>query len=219
MKNNIQFSLIIFILFAFSCKETNNSKITESIALPYYKDAYFTPVWLNKNSVELANFHKIPNFELISHRGEIITEKTVEGKIYVTNFFFTTCPGICPKMTSNLSILQDEFKNDTTLLLLSHSVTPDKDSVAVLAKFAQKNNVSANQWHLLTGKRQQIYNLGRLFYFVEEDLGMEKDPDDFLHTENFVLIDKNRHIRGIYNGLNTTAVNQLIADIYTLKTE
>ena len=122
-------------------------------------------------------------------------------------------------MTSNMKIVQEEFLNDDEVLLLSYSVTPDKDSVSVLREYALNKGVVSNKWHLVTGLQNEIYKLGRKDYFVEEDLGIDKDENDFLHTENFVLIDKNRHIRGIYNGLNKTSVNQLIKDIYTLKTE
>jgi protein SCO1/2 len=122
-------------------------------------------------------------------------------------------------MTANMDILQQEFKNDAEILLLSHSVTPEMDSIPVLKAYAENKGINSEKWHLVTGERSQIYDLGRNHYFVEEDLGEAKTDDDFLHTENFVLIDKNRQIRGIYNGLNKTAVQQLIADIKTLKLE
>ncbi|MEM6515280.1 MAG: SCO family protein, partial [Bacteroidota bacterium] len=179
--------------------------------------ATFTPNWHSINDEELNTFHKVSPFRLINQNGEIITEQTFEDKIYVADFFFTTCPGICPKMTDNMSILQETFLNDDSVLLLSHSVTPKKDSVAVLKEYAENKGVIANKWHLVTGDKEIIYKLGRQDYFVEEDLGETKDENDFLHTENFVLVDKNRHIRGIYNGLNKTAINQLIADIKTLQ--
>ena len=118
-----------------------------------------------------------------------------------------------------MKIVQEEFLKDDEVLLISHSVTPDKDSVSVLREYALNKGVVSNKWHLVTGLQNEIYKLGRKDYFVEEDLGTDKDENDFLHTENFVLIDKNRHIRGIYNGLNKTSVNQLIKDIHTLKTE
>ncbi len=143
----------------------------------------------------------------------------MEGKIYVADFFFTICPGICPKMTSNMALLQEAFLDDDNVLLLSHSVMPRRDSVAVLKEYAEDHGIVSNKWHLLTGDREEIYRLGRNFYFVEEDLGLVKESSDFLHTENFVLVDGNRHIRGIYNGLNKTAIDQLIADIRTLEGE
>lgn len=102
---------------------------------------------------------------------------------------------------------------------MSHSVTPDIDSITTLKKYAEANGVISNKWHLVTGNRSEIYDLGRNYYFVEEDLGKRKSVEDFLHTENFVLVDNNRHIRGIYNGLNKSSINQLIADIKSLKKE
>ncbi len=192
-------------------------KTSRVAILPYYEEASFTPKWLTASDEVLTDFHRIPDFKLVNQLGDTITEATFKDKIYVTDFFFTSCPGICPKMTKNMSLLQDAFATDDEVLLLSHSVTPEIDSVTRLKKYAEDKGVNAQKWHLATGERQQIYSLGRNAYFVEEDLGVLKDINDFLHTENFVLIDKNKHIRGIYNGLNKTAVQQLIADIKTLK--
>ena len=209
-------SLCLFIFF--SCNE-NNEKQSRVDTLPFYEEATFTPKWLTPDSPELSDFHRVSPFKLLNQEGDIVTEKTFENKIYITDFFFTTCPGICPKMTANMGLLQEEFLEDDAVLLLSHSVTPARDSVPVLKNYAEDKGVKSDKWHLVTGEREVIYRLGRNDYFVEENLGLEKDPDDFLHTENFVLIDKNRHIRGIYNGLNKTALRQLIADVNTLKKE
>ena len=143
----------------------------------------------------------------------------IDDKIYVADFFFTTCPGICLKMTGNMVKVQEAFKDDPEVLLLSHSVTPSIDSVPVLKNYADKNGVMENKWHLVTGDKTEIYDLGRNQYFVENDLGVPKDINDFLHTENFLLIDKNKHIRGIYNGLNRASIAQLITDIKALKLE
>jgi len=213
--------IILFVSIAFICctdttKTTLGSRVEH---LPYYNDATFTPHWFEIEDAALDSFHMIPSFHLVNQLGDTITEQTFERQIYVTDFFFTTCPGICPKMTANMSVLQNEFKNDNDVMLLSHSVTPERDTVEQLLRYAKKKEVDSKKWHLVTGKRGDIYNLGRYQYFVEEDLGLEADPDEFLHTENFVLVDKNRHIRGIYNGLNKASINQLISDIRTLKLE
>ena len=122
-------------------------------------------------------------------------------------------------MTGNMAKIQEEFKNDNDILLLSHSVMPTTDSVSVLKTYADNNNVIDYKWHLVTGDRNEIYSLGRDHYFVESDLGEVKSIDDFLHTENFLLIDKNKHIRGIYNGLNRASIAQLITDIKALQKE
>jgi len=202
------------------CKETTIIEKTSRVdALPYYNESTFTPNWIAYDEQKMKQFHKIPSFSLTNQLGEVVTEKTFENKIYIADFFFTTCPGICPKMTANMKVLQDTFIDDEDILLLSHSVTPETDSVNALKRYAENRGVIDSKWHLVTGNRKQVYDLGRQSYFAEEDLGEDKTEDDFLHTENFLLIDKNRHIRGIYNGLNTTAIQQLIADVKTLQKE
>ncbi len=216
MKSKIMLLLSMIGLVACHESLSNKSRVT---TLPFYKEATFTPHWIAPNDDVLDTFHHISPFNLMNQDGDFISEKTFQDKIYVTDFFFTICPGICPKMTANMMYLQDEFLHDDDVLLLSHSVTPERDSVPVLKRYAEDKGILSHKWHLATGPQQEIYKLGRNDYFVEEDLGLDKEEDDFLHTENFVLIDKNRHIRGIYNGLNKTSVNQLIADIKTLKKE
>lgn len=208
--------LIMAILVSCNGKKSDGSRVD---ALPYYTEATFTPQWITKEDEQLRTFHKVSPFELLNQDGKVITEKTFENKIYVTDFFFTTCPGICPKMMGNMALLQDAFIDDPEVLLLSHSVTPTRDSVPVLKAYAESKEIISDKWHLVTGPQLEIYKLGRQDYFVEEDQGLEMEIDDFLHTENFVLIDKNRHLRGIYNGLNLTSVKQLIADIELLKKE
>lgn len=201
-----------------ACNESQPNK-SRVETLPFYKEATFTPHWISPNDDILDTFHQISPFNLTNQEGDIITEKSFKDKIYVVDFFFTICPGICPKMTANMMELQEEFLNDDEVLLLSHSVTPEQDSVSVLKRYAEDKGILSHKWHLVTGTQQEIYKLGRKDYFVEEDLGLNKEEDEFLHTENFVLVDKSRHIRGIYNGLSKTSINQLIADIKTLKKE
>lgn len=214
-----RYNLLIFLAFTIiGCIKSEKEVESRVETLPYYNEASFTPKWLN-NVEDLETFHKVPSFNLIDQNGESVTGQTFKEKIYVTDFFFTTCPGICPKMTENMALVQEVFKDDPEVLLLSHSVTPETDSVQVLKTYAENKGAISNKWYLVTGDRKQIYDLGRKTYFVEQDLGQEKDEDEFLHSENFVLIDKNKHIRGIYNGLNATAVQQLIADIKTLEKE
>ncbi len=198
-----------------SCR-SSDEKQSRVDRLPYYNEATFTPLWLADTDTRLDTLHQIFPFQLYNQDGDTITEKTFTGKVYVADFFFTTCPGICPKMTANMGLLQQEFLDNDELLLLSHSVTPRYDSVDILKQYAESKGVISDKWHLVTGEQQEIYTLGRKAYFVEEDLGIEKDIDEFLHTENFVLVDKNRHIRGIYNGLNRTSLKQLIADVKLL---
>ena len=221
------YKIVFFFLFVstLSCKneiKKENTKVVETSRveyLPYYNDESFTAHWLTPNSKEEEAFHKIPDFNLTNQLGEKVSRKTFEDKIYVTDFFFVSCPGICPKMTKNMFKVQEEFKNDSGISFLSHSVTPSIDSVSVLNAYAKNNGVIDNKWHLVTGDRDEIYNLARDQYFVENDLGVPKDINDFLHTENFLLIDKKKHIRGIYNGLNRASIAQLIIDIKALQKE
>lgn len=219
-------NLFIIALFLFTSCNTEvkkeNIKVVENSRvdyLPFYNEESFTPKWITPNTEEEKAFHKIPDFSLTNQLGETVSQNTFENKIYVTDFFFTSCPGICPKMTGNMEVIQEAFKDDNEVLLLSHSVMPTTDSVSVLNTYAKTYGVIENKWHLVTGDKKDIYSLGREQYFVENDLGEPKNIDDFLHTENFLLIDKNKHIRGIYNGLNRASMAQLITDIKTLKTE
>lgn len=184
--------------------------------LPYYGEATFTPQWLTPDDPILDTFHRISPFTLTNQSGQPVTRETFSGKVYITDFFFTSCPGICPKMTANMSVLQEEFMEEEEVLLLSHSVTPERDSVPVLKAYADNKGIDGAKWHLVTGKQEDIYKLGRRDYFVEEDLGMQRELDEFLHTENFVLVDKRGHIRGIYNGLNKTSIQNLIDDVRLL---
>lgn len=223
--NKIILLIILTCALFTSCKQEvkKENQVVEETSrveyLPYYNDESFTPNWLTPNSEEEKRFHKIPDFDLVNQLGDTITQKTFENKLYITDFFFTSCPGICLKMTENMSKIQEEFRDDSEIVLLSHSVTPSIDSVSVLNEYAVKHDVIANKWHLVTGDKMEIYDLGRKQYFVENDLGIPKDINDFLHTENFLLIDKNKHIRGIYNGLNRASIEQLITDVKALKKE
>ncbi len=205
----MKYYVIAFIGLIISCKENKKH-------LPYYDTPEFTPKW---EMVDENTFHKIRPFQLTNQENQSFTEKDIEGKICVADFFFTTCPGICPKLATSMASLQKEFLNDDEILLLSHTVTPETDNVAILKEYAQYKKVDFKRWKLLTGKRSDIYDLGRRYYFIEEDLGVKSDSTVFLHTENFVLIDKERHIRGIYNGLDPNSIQSLIRDIKVLKTE
>ncbi|MGB7393707.1 MAG: SCO family protein [Pricia sp.] len=224
-KNRERIVLLFALVVLVGCQEQTKKEIvsTEETSrvehLPYYNEESFTPHWLTSDSAAERNFHKIPDFKLVDQSGDTISQKTFDGKIYITDFFYTSCPGICLKMTGNMSIIQEEFKDNPEILLLSHSVTPSIDSVSVLKDYAEDHGVIDTKWHLVTGDKNEIYDLGRNQYFVENDLGVPKDINDFLHTENFLLVDKNKHIRGIYNGLNRASIAQLITDVKTLESE
>ncbi|WP_282075209.1 SCO family protein [Maribacter aquivivus] len=222
--NKTVLSIVVILLFA-ACKQTvkkENIQVTETSRvehLPFYNDESFTPHWITPNTEEEKQFHKIPDFKLVDQLGDTLTQKSFDNQIYITDFFFTSCPGICLKMTNNMTKVQEAFLDNPEVAILSHSVTPSIDSVSVLKTYAEKNGVIDSKWHLVTGDKTEIYNLGRNEYFVENDLGIPKDINDFLHTENFLLIDKNKHIRGIYNGLNRASIAQLITDVNALLEE
>lgn len=202
--------IIISLCILISCSKKEGRK------LPYYDTSDFTPKWEMKDT---KTFHTIRKFNLTDQEGNSFSEKSIDGKICVADFFFTSCPGICPKLATSMTSLQTEFLNNNDILLLSHSVTPEKDSVPVLKKYAADNAVNYKKWKLLTGNRADIYDLGRRYYFVEEDLGEKSDSTVFLHTENFVLIDKQKHIRGIYNALDPNSMTALKNDIKELEKE
>ena len=188
--------------------------------LPYYNTPDFTPIFLYKQQdVSQKINHTISPFDFTDQNGEHVTERDITGRIHVANFIFTSCGSICPIMTKHLKLVQDAFRNDTNVVLLSYSVTPWIDSVARLKKFAGANGVDSPNWHLLTGNKGELYTLARRSYFAEEDLGFTRDSTEFLHTEHVLLIDKNKRIRGIYNGTLQLEAEQLIKDIRELKKE
>lgn len=209
----IIFSLLIFI----SCKPEN--KVDKENTLPFFNSAIFTPEWIDENSPKYNNIHTIPDFKLINQDGKRITKKDYEGKIYVADFFFVTCPGICPILEKNMSKLQEHFKKDDNVMLLSHTVMPVKDSVPVLKQYAIENEIDSSKWNLVTGDKEQIYNLARKAYFADEDFVKTKDEDAFIHTENFVLIDGKGRIRGVYNGTLALDTKRLIRHIEMLQKE
>jgi protein SCO1/2 len=208
----------VFLFAMASCRQEQEEKKQESVVLPFYTAADFTPQWIDSGAGYNA-IHRIPSFSFINQAGDTVTEQTMRGKIYVADFFFTSCPGICKRLSTNLALVQEAFKNDNSLVLLSHSVTPENDSVPRLKQYADAFGAIPGKWHLVTGNRQQIYRIAREAYFADEDMGRQKNENDFLHTENFLLIDNHRRIRGVYKGTSVADVNNLIADIKTLQAE
>ncbi|WP_350289250.1 SCO family protein [uncultured Croceitalea sp.] len=184
--------------------------------LPIYQPSMINPELVDSTLHYKKKYHTIADFELINQNGEIITQKDYQGKIYVADFFFTTCPSICPIMTKNMAQIQHATLEDEEVLLLSHSVTPKIDSVSQLKKYAIEKGVVDTKWNLVTGDKKQIYELARKSYFAVLNDG-DGGPFDMIHTENFILIDKEGRIRGTYDGTNTDEVEKLINDISILK--
>ncbi len=191
---------------------------SDDTTLPYYNEPNFTPVFIeNLATVPSKIPHTISDFSFLNQDSLSISQKNIDGKIHVANFIFTSCGSICPTMTKNMKTVSDSFKND--VVFLSYSVTPWIDKPSVLKKFKAKNKIENPYWHFLTGSKSAIYQLARKAYFAEEDLGFSKDSTEFLHTEHFILVDKTKRIRGIYNGTLALEMQQLIEDIKTLKRE
>jgi len=183
--------------------------------LPIYQPAEINDKLVDSSVIHVSKYHKISDFELTNQNGEIITQEFYKNKIYVADFFFTTCQDICPIMTKNMFRLQEELKDDNDILFLSHTVIPEVDTVQQLKKYAVENNVDDSKWNLVTGEKKQIYDLARKSYLAVEDA--EYGKFDMIHTENFILIDKQRQIRGFYDGTNDDEIEQLISDIIILK--
>jgi protein SCO1 len=185
--------------------------------LPFYNTPNFTPYFIsNTDSVQQIISHSITQFTCTNQNGAVFTANAVKGKIHIANFIFTTCSSICPTMTNNLKAFEKAFHNNPQVALLSFSVTPWIDSVPVLKAYQQKNNITTNNWHFLTGNTAHIYNVARQQYFAEEDIGYTKDSTEFLHTEHAVLVDGNMKIRGIYNATLALEIEQLVKDVQLL---
>ncbi|WP_047549570.1 SCO family protein [Psychroserpens sp. Hel_I_66] len=193
------------------------SALDQEKRLPIYQPNQVDASLVDSTIQYKKKYHKIADFKLINQNGDSITEENYENKIYVADFFFTTCQSICPIMTDQMSRVQQEYLTDDEVMLLSHSVTPEIDSVAQLKRYAIEKGVNDKKWNLVTGDRKEIYDLARKSYLVVKD----DDSEDYgmIHTENFALIDKNKQIRGLYNGISPTSVDSLIQDIKTLKKE
>ncbi len=184
--------------------------------LKIYQPAMVHSDLVDSSLVHVKKYHTISDFSLTNQNGKTITQKDYEGKIYVADFFFTTCPTICPIMTKNMGVVQEKIINDNDILLLSHSVTPNIDSVAQLKKYALEKGVNDAKWNLVTGSKKHIYELARKSYLAVKSDG-DGGPFDMIHTENFILVDKEKRIRGFYDGTDIEEIEKLLSDIQILK--
>lgn len=202
------------VLLLFACGNSEKEKNAEPKLL--------LPVFGAKKHAGIENtdtiYHTVGDFQFINQNKDTISEKTTDNKIYVADFFFASCQSICPQMSTSLIRVQDAFKADNDFLILSHSVNPSHDTSEVLFAYAGKYKAINNKWHFLTGSKKEIYDLAKDSYLVNalEDDGT---PEGFLHSELFLLIDKQKRIRGMYDGTDSIAVNKLIEDITLLKSE
>ena len=205
LKLILKIFLICSIVFYFGCSQKKSS-----VLLPIYGE--------KKIIAGDTIYHQIASFNLTNQIGQVVNQNTTKNKIYIANFFFASCQSICPMMSNQLQEVQKAFLADDSVLILSHSVNPLHDTVAVLNNYADTYGAKTNKWHLLTGNKKQIYDLAKTSYLVNafEDDG---SPEGFLHSELFLLIDKKARIRGMYDGTNTAEVKKLIEDVKLLKQE
>ena len=202
--------LIFLILFIFiSCDEVSKKQ------LPIHNPTYFNPKLVDKSIRKVSDNHTIKDFNLINQNGIKVSSKDYENKIYVVDFFFTSCPSICPIMTNNMLLIQEEFIKNNDIMLLSISVTPEIDNVQVLKKYAIKKGVIDSKWNITTGSKKHIYELARKSFFAVLDKG-DGGLQDFIHTPNFILVDTKKQIRGIYDGTVEKEISRLILDINIL---
>jgi protein SCO1/2 len=186
--------------------------------LPIYQPSRVSSELVDSTIQHKSKYHKIADFSLVNQNGEIVTQAYYKDKIYVADFFFTTCQTICPIMTDHMKDIQNELIDDNDVLLLSHSVTPEIDSVAQLKRYAEEKGVVDTKWNLVTGDKKQIYELARKSYLAVKTDG-DGGPYDMIHTENFMLIDKKNQIRGFYDGTNRDDIKRLLDDVEILKEE
>jgi protein SCO1/2 len=202
------FSIIVITTFYFV--------LQPKVTLPIYSPSMVSEELVEEDIRYIKKYHKINDFVLTNQNGELISQEFYQNKIYVADFFFTTCPDICPIMTENMGYLQSELKNQTDVLLVSFSVTPNVDSVDVLRSYADLKKVDDAKWNLFTGSKKEIYELARKSFLVAKNDG-DGGKYDMIHTENFVLVDKESSIRGFYDGTNEDEMKKLLVDITILK--
>ncbi len=186
--------------------------------LPVYQPDMVNAELVDSTVQYVRKYHKIADFKLINQNGDTITQDFYKDKIYIADFFFTTCLTICPVMTDHMIKIQEKIKDDKDVLLLSHTVFPVADSVPVLKKYAKEKGVIDEKWNLVTGDKKEIYDLARKSYLATKSTG-DGGPYDMIHTENFILVDKNRQIRGFYDGTDPEAIEELMRDLKVLKAE
>ena len=204
----IVFSAIVISSFYFMKKPVKS--------LPIYSPSMISKELVAEEIQFVKKYHKINDFSLFNQNGYKITEEDYNNKIYVADFFFTTCPTICPIMTENMGYLQNKLIDNPEILLVSFSVTPEIDSVQQLKKYALEKNVIDSKWNLLTGDKKEIYDLARKSYLVAKNDG-DGGKYDMIHTENFVLVEKEKRIRGFYDGTNQSEMDKLLNDIRILE--
>lgn len=205
---HLVFLCIILSSVLFACKQEAQKPL-----LPYYGPSEAGP-----DGEGDTIYFSVPSFSFVNQEGNIVNDKTYEGKIYVTDFFFVRCKSICPKMSSQLQRVQEHFKNDNEVMILSHTVDPENDSIEALARYAEELKADPKKWNFVTGGKKELYDMARNGYYLGVEEG-DGGPDDFIHSDRMILVDTEKHIRGIYDGTSTADVDRLVHDIGLLKEE
>ena len=209
---------IAFFIFSLIVISIMFNILTPKKALPIYQPSMVNFEMVDSTVQYQSKYHKIADFSLTNQNGETVTQKNYEGKIYVADFFFTTCQTICPIMTDHMVQIQKATAKNDDVMLLSYSVTPQIDDVAQLKRYALEKGVDDKKWNLVTGDKKEIYELARKSYLAVKEDG-NGDQYDMIHTENFMLIDKKQQIRGYYDGTEPDDIKRLLEDIKVLKGE
>lgn len=184
------------------------------------KPSHYLPYFGPKNALRVndTTYHFVPPFAFISQDSTVFNSEQLNNKIYVAEFFFTTCKSICPMMNTNLERVYKEYKNDPDFMILSHTVDPEIDGPSQLARYAQAHGVNDKAWIFVTGSKKKLYEIARKGYILNAEEGDGGD-EDFIHTQNFALVDKDKHIRGFYDGTDSLEITRMIQDINLLKKE
>ena len=206
--------IVFFIVFSVVAISSFNYVQTQEKKLPIYSPSMVSDELVEEDLRYVKKYHRISDFSLLNQNGNNVTQEDYKNKIYVADFFFTTCPDICPIMTGNMLYLQENLK-DTNVMLASFSVTPKIDTVEVLKEYSTLKGVDDSRWNLMTGDKKQIYDLARKSYLVAKAIPDGKNHG-MIHTENFVLVDRDKRIRGYYDGTNIEDMDKLLDDIQIL---
>jgi len=205
-------ALIVFLVFSTITVYLFYTALKPAKSLPIFNPSDVNPELVDSTVQYISKYHTITDFSFTNQNGKVITQKDYEDKIYVADFFFTTCGSICPKMTTNLVDVQKAFQNNPKVKILSFSVMPDVDDVPKLKAYALKNGVNDEKWNLVTGDKAAIYRMARKSYLAVKQ-GKPDELYDMVHTENFVLVDSKKRVRGFYDGTKKEDIQRLIADI------
>lgn len=204
--------LIVITLFSITTLYLFYSALKPVKTLPIFNPADVNPELVDSTVQYVSKYHTIADFSFTNQNGKTVTQKDYEGKIYVADFFFTTCGSICPKMTTNLVDVQKAIKNNPKVKLLSLSVFPETDTIPALKAYAAKYGVIDAKWNLVTGNKKEIYTMARKSYLAVK-MGRPDQLYDMVHTENFVLVDQKKRVRGFYDGTKKEEIERLIEDI------